>query len=169
MRKKTLKATIVFFAAGFALFCAASSKVRDDAEKKNVVNLNVAALEYAKKLISEGQVVVDGRGAWSQDQPSAQEENEFIRWHGFGEYAKWHLAVDERHPENSKARFKFPYGDFQNVHRCALLAVKNRAAQYKYYDIENAAAQLVEMIEKAEKIPATPRSKTILQNHEGHR
>src|SRR2546428_2904455 len=108
MSSNTRRATIVFFAIGFALFCAASSTVGDDAEKENVVNLNVAALEYAKKLISEGHVVMDRRGAWRQDQPSVQEENEFIRQHGFGEYAKWHLAVDERHPENSKARFKFP-------------------------------------------------------------
>jgi len=148
MRKKTRKATIVFFAAGFALFCAASPTVGDHAQKKNVVNLNVAALEYAKKLVSEGQVVVDGRGAWSQDQPPAQEENKFIRQHGFGEYAKWHLGVDERHPENSKAHFKFPYGDFQNVHRCALLAAKSRAGQYHHYDIEKATIELIREIEK---------------------
>jgi hypothetical protein len=79
------------------------------------------------------------------------------------------LGVNDNQGGDTKARFKFPYGDFNNVHRCAMLAVKNRAAQYKYYDIENAAAQLVEMIEKAEKTPATPRSKTTLQNHEGHR
>ena len=62
--------------------------------------------------------------------PSANEENEFIRVHGFAEYAKWHLGLDDRFPENAKRRYKFPYGDFKDVHRCGLLAVKARARQY---------------------------------------
>jgi len=66
--------------------------------------------------------------------------------HGFEEYAKWHLGIDERHAENSKARYKFPCGDFKNVHRCAVLAVQSRAGQYRHYDIEKAAIELREMI-----------------------
>ena len=72
-------------------------------------------------------------------------ENEFIRAHGFAEYAKWHLGVDERYAVNTKRRYKFPYGDFTNVHRCGLLAVKARAAEHKYHDIEDAAARLIRM------------------------
>jgi hypothetical protein len=72
-------------------------------------------------------------------------ENEFIRVHGFAEYAKWHLGVDERYAVNTKRRYKFPYGDFTNVHRCGLLAVKARAAENKYHDIEDAAARLIGM------------------------
>jgi hypothetical protein len=47
---------------------------------------------------------------------------------------------------NSKARYKFPYGDFESIHRCGLLAVKSRAHEYRYADIENAAAELLGMI-----------------------
>ena len=72
-------------------------------------------------------------------------ENEFIRVHGFAEYAKWHLGVDERYAVNTKRRYKFPYGDFTNAHRCGLLAVKARAAEHKYHDIEDAAAHLIGM------------------------
>jgi len=69
-------------------------------------------------------------------------ENEFIRVHGLAEYAKWHLGVDERYALNSKGRYKFPYGDFKNVHRCGLLAVQARARQYGYDNIEKTAAEL---------------------------
>lgn len=38
------------------------------------------------------------------------------------------------------------YG-FKKVHRCAVLAAESRAGQYKYSDIENAAAHLHGMLE----------------------
>ena len=115
-------------------------------ERIHAIRLNQDAFDYARELIKQGHVVADGRGAWSQHQPSAEEENEFISLHGFGEYAKWHLGIDDAHGEKTKARYKFPYGDLKNVHRCALLAVESRAAQYKHYGIENAALELREMI-----------------------
>jgi len=77
----------------------------------------------------------------------AEAENEFIRVHGFAEYRKWHLGIDETHAEGTKARYKFPFGDFKNIHRCALLAVRSRAHQYGYVDIENAAIRFLEMID----------------------
>ncbi|MGZ4258573.1 MAG: hypothetical protein ACXVRE_12495, partial [Gaiellaceae bacterium] len=47
----------------------------------------------------------------------------------------------------NKGRYKFPYGDFENVHRCGVLAAESRAGQYKYFDIENAAAHLHGMLD----------------------
>jgi len=110
------------------------------------LQLNQSALSYAKELIKEGHVVADGRGAWRRHQLSPEEENEFTRLRGFSEYAKWHLGIDDAHAQDTKARYKFPYGDFKNVHRCALIAAKSRASQYKHYNIENAALELDEMI-----------------------
>jgi hypothetical protein len=46
------------------------------------VRLHRTAFEYAKELITQGYVVADERDAWSEHQPSAQQENEFIRQHG---------------------------------------------------------------------------------------
>jgi hypothetical protein len=91
--------------------------------------------------------VLDPKGAWGKDRPSTEFENEFIQQHGFGEYAKWYLGIDERFPENTKRRYKFPYGDFKNVHRCAVLAIQSRAGEYRYSGIENAAAQLRGLLE----------------------
>jgi hypothetical protein len=81
------------------------------------VKLNTQAFEFAKRLINEKRVVLDRMDDWSEHQPSAQQENEFIEKHGFGEYQKWHLGVDDEHNENTKSRYKFPYGDFDKVHR----------------------------------------------------
>jgi hypothetical protein len=112
------------------------------------VQLNKSAYEHAKELVADGRVVLDERDAWSEHQPSAEQENEFIRRHGFGEYGKWHLGIDDEEHEETKGRYKFPYGDFEKVHRCAVLAAESRAGQYKYHDIENAAAHLHGMIEQ---------------------
>lgn len=111
------------------------------------VQLNKSAFNHAKELVKEGKVVFDERDAWSEHRPSAQEENEFLRLHGFNEYGKWYLGIDEEKPEHTKGRYEFPYGDFEKVHRCGVLSAESRAGQYKHYEIENAAAHLHGMID----------------------
>jgi hypothetical protein len=98
------------------------------------------------QLVKQWHFIVDDKGAWSGHRPSTDEENEFIRLHGFSENAKWHLGIDDRYPENTKRRYKFPYGDFKILHRCGVLAVQARAREYNHTEIENAAAQLLEML-----------------------
>ena len=115
---------------------------------KNVaVILNEKAYNRAKALVVEGRVVRDQRDDWSEHQPSTQQENEFIDEHGFAEYGRWYLGIDDEYDEDKKSRYKFPYGDFKRVHRCGVLAAESRAGQNKYFDIENAAAHLHGMID----------------------
>jgi hypothetical protein len=111
------------------------------------VTLNRRAFDHAKALISEGQFVFDVRDAWSEDRPSAEEENEFLRRRGFAEYGKWYLGINDERPEDTKGHYEFPYGNFEKVHRCGVLAAEARAGQYNHLDIENAAAHLHGMIE----------------------
>jgi hypothetical protein len=111
------------------------------------VKLNDRAFEHAKELINNRQYVYDDRDAWSEHQPSSQEENEFIEKHGWDEYALWHLGVDDETAPETKGHYKFPYGDFRRVHRCGLLAAESRAGQRKYYDIEVAVAHLHGMLD----------------------
>ena len=147
MRIKDQRIGTILLAAACAFFFATLAMVGNDQEKNDAVKLNVAAFEYAKELIKQGHVAADGRGEWGKHQPSAETQNEFIRMQGFGEYAKWHLGIDDRYAENTKRRYKFPYGDFKDVHRCGVLAAQSRAGQYNYYEIENAAAQLKAIID----------------------
>jgi hypothetical protein len=142
---------LLVVAAGLVALCAASLTVANQRQTSGPIKVNMAALEHAKMLINEGHMIVDGKGAWREQQPSPEQENEFIEQRGFEEYAKWHLGVDERHAEDTKARYKFPYGDLKNAHRSALLAAKRRARQHSYSDIENAAVQLLEMIHSEKK------------------
>jgi hypothetical protein len=111
------------------------------------VKLNTAAYEHAQDLIAAGKYVIDDREAWSEHQPSTQQENEFIRQHGIAEYAKWHLGIDDQQDRDKKAAYKFPFGDFEQVHRCGMLAAESRAGQRKYFDIELAVAHLHGMLE----------------------
>ena len=117
------------------------------AQPRTHLKLNENAFAFAVQLVKQGYFVADGKGAWSEHRPRTNEENEFIRVQGFSEYAKWHLGIDDRYPENTKRRYKFPYGDFKNVHRCGVLAVQARAVEYRYSEIENAATHLRATIE----------------------
>jgi hypothetical protein len=110
------------------------------------VKLNRTAYRHAQGLIAQRLAVLDERGAWSEHQPSAQQEDTFLKEHGFREYARWHLGEDDEQSEELKVRYKFPYGDFERVHQCAVLSAESRAGQYKYVDIENAAAHLHGML-----------------------
>jgi hypothetical protein len=111
------------------------------------VKLNQQAYDHAQQLISEGRVVLDERDDWSEHQPSADQENAFLEEHGFGEFGKWYLGVDDDENPETKSHYKFPYGDFEAVHRCGVLAAESRAAQRNYDDIASAAAHLHGMIE----------------------
>jgi hypothetical protein len=112
------------------------------------VKLNERAYEHARRLIDEGRFVLDERDDWSEHQPSAQQENEFIDRHGYAEYGRWHLGIDDERPVETKARYRFPYGDFERVHRCGVLSAESRAAQYDHTDIEVAAAHLHGMLDR---------------------
>jgi hypothetical protein len=112
------------------------------AQPHDNIRLNHVAFEFAAQLIKQGHAINDRTGGWGEHRSPADEENEFIKIHGFAEYAKWYLGIDDRYPQNTKRRYKFPYGDFKNVHRCGLLAIQARARQYGYGEIQQAAAEL---------------------------
>jgi hypothetical protein len=53
------------------------------------------------------------------------------------------LGSKDEYREESRRHYEFPYGNFENVHRCGILAAQSQASQDKYLDIENAAADLL--------------------------
>jgi hypothetical protein len=111
------------------------------------VKLSKRSYEHAQRLVHEGKVVLDDRDEWSEHQPTTAEENDFIAEHGYEEYGRWHLGVDDSRPADTKGRYSFPYGDFADVHRCAILSAESRAGQYGHDDIKSAAAHLHGMLE----------------------
>jgi hypothetical protein len=68
--------------------------------------------------------------------------------HGWDECANWHLGIDDEAAEDTKARCKFPYGDFTRVHRCGVLAAESRAGRNHERDIEDATSQLRDLMDE---------------------
>ena|SRR3982074_1470139 len=116
------------------------------------IRLNRRAFDHASQLVGEGRFVLDERDMWSEHQPSARQENQFIADHGIGEYGKWYLGIDTGQDEDNKSRYRFPYGDFDKVHRCGVLSAESRAAQHDHAEIAGAAAHLHGMLDAAREL-----------------
>jgi hypothetical protein len=117
------------------------------------VKLNQSGYDHARKLIREGKTVLDDRDDWSEHRPSTEDENRFIEANGYREYGHWHLGIDDEAAEDTKGRYKFPYGDFKKIHLCAVVSAESRAGQYKHLEIEHAVAHLHGMLEALEEQP----------------
>ena len=111
------------------------------------VKLNDRGYEQASRLIETGNFVEDERDAWGEHHPSTRAEKEFIEKRGFAEYGKWFLAVNDEYAEDARRHYELPHGDFEKVHRCAVLAAQDRARHYEHVDIENALTELLAMID----------------------
>jgi hypothetical protein len=111
------------------------------------VKLNKSAFEHAKGLIEKGQTVMDERDDWSEHEPTAAQENEYLKKHGWDEYGQWYLGLDDEMGDETKGHYKFPYGDFRRVHRCGVISAEVRAAQQDYEDIRKAAADLHKLLD----------------------
>jgi hypothetical protein len=106
------------------------------------IHLNQEAVEHAQNLIKGRQY--ERESDWSEAQPSAEVENNFIDENGWQAFAKWHLAYDTEASEQTKSRYKFPFGDFKKLHRSALVAAKQRAGSEDYEEVQSAADRLLE-------------------------
>jgi len=111
------------------------------------VKLNKPALEHARSLVRAGKVVKDERDDWSEHAPSASDENAFVEKHGWTDYSHWHLGIDEDESKETKGRYSFPFGDFAKVHRCAVISLESRAAQFDHDEISAAAKALLELVD----------------------
>lgn len=110
------------------------------------MNVNQDAVTKAKNLIKSHHYVLDSD--WSEAQPSSDEENQYLERHGWDGYREWFLAIDTDGSQETKERYNFVYGDFNRLHRSGLIAAKQRAAQYDHTAIENAADELLTMLDE---------------------
>jgi hypothetical protein len=69
------------------------------------VRLNRSGYKHAQDCVRRKQFIADDRDAWNEHQPSTRDENEFIRAHGFREYSKWHLGINDERDEETKQRY----------------------------------------------------------------
>ena len=106
------------------------------------VKLNERGFEQAQELIADRRFAIDDREAWSAHRPSPRDATEFIAAHGWDAYGRWHLGVEDALPVRTKPHYRFPYGDFRDVHRCAIRSADHDA-------VRGAARFLDELLETA--------------------
>ncbi len=109
-------------------------------------DVNRAAVEHARKLISAKQYVLDSE--WGEVQPDAEAQNDYLERHAWEDYAAWHLGLTVGANDETKARHAFGYGDFRRVHRSGLIACVYRAAEWRHKKVELAAHDLLQELDK---------------------
>jgi hypothetical protein len=108
--------------------------------------LNDAAVAHVRRLIDARQYVLDSD--WGDAQPSADDENAYLKTHDWDAYAAWHLGLTDGANDETKARYGFVVGDFRRVHRSAIIACHFRAAEWRHKAIELAAHELLQHIDE---------------------
>jgi hypothetical protein len=108
--------------------------------------LNEPAVAKARALIAARQYVLDSD--WGEVQPRAEAQNSYLESHSWEEYAEWHLGLTEDAKDHTKARYAFVYGDFRRIHRTGLIACVYRAAEWRHKDIELAAHDLLQYLDR---------------------
>ena len=109
--------------------------------------LNRRAIAHARRLIDSRQYVLNSD--WGESQPTADDENRFLRAHSWGEYAEWHMGLTDGATGETKARYAFVFGDFRRVHRSGIIACHFRAAEWRHKEIELAAHRLLQYLDKS--------------------
>ena len=108
--------------------------------------VNPAAVARCRELIDRKQYVLESD--WGDVQPGAAAQNAFLENHSWEDYAAWHLGLTEGAKDGTKARHAFVYGDFRRVHRTALIASVYRASEWRHKQIELAAHDLLQDLDK---------------------
>ncbi len=86
------------------------------------VQLNDKAVAFVQQLIQQGKV--DKEGDWSDNQPTADDENAFLDDHTYEEYGNWFLGINPEASPDTKERYEFPFGNFKSVFRNGLIAAR---------------------------------------------
>jgi hypothetical protein len=108
--------------------------------------VNDAAVERCRQRIDAHQYVV--RSEWQEAQPRAEDQNRFLEHHSWDEYADWHLGLTDGANDETKARYAFVYGDLRRVHRSGLIACVYRASEWDHKDVELAAHDLLQRLDR---------------------
>ena len=109
-------------------------------------SLNRRAVAHARRLIDARQYVLNSD--WGEVQPTAEDENRFLKTHSWDEFALWHLGLTVGAATETKARYAFVFGDLRRVHRSGIIACHFRAAEWRHKEIELAAHRLLQYLDK---------------------
>src|SRR5437773_11566215 len=109
-------------------------------------SVNKAGVASARALIAARRYVV--KSDWGEVQPNAEIENAFLERHSWEDFSSWHLGLTDGAQDETKARYAFVFGDFRTPHRSGLIACHFRAAEWFHKDIELAAHELLQELDR---------------------
>ena len=109
-------------------------------------SVNKAAVARCRQLIEAKQYVLDSD--WGDVQPNADAQNAYLDKHSWDDYSAWHLGLTEGANDETKARYAFVYGDLRRVHRTGLIACVYRASEWRHKDVELAAHDLLQLLDR---------------------
>lgn len=111
------------------------------------VSLNSTGASHARSLISAGDY--DDTSAWSF---SAEDGDKLLGPNGddWTAYSQMHLGEDTDATDDTKARWKYPFGKDGKVYGAALRAIRSRASQQGATAIFDEAGKLLDEIETKE-------------------
>jgi phage I-like protein len=118
--------------------------------------LNRGGGQHARQLIKTGHVKDDAAWGFSAADGNkilgkAPKDATAADWN---RYASWHLGVNRSGKEGSKDRYKFPFGKGGFVYRRALRAIAQRASQFGYPKIAEAASAMLEQLRRQDEAQA---------------
>ena len=108
--------------------------------------VNEKAFVHARQLIDARRYVI--RSRWQEAQPSAKHQNLFLKSHTWDEYGKWHLGLKIGASDETKNLFAVGFGDFLRLHRSGLIAYVFRAAEFDHKQVELAAHELLQLLDR---------------------
>ena len=107
--------------------------------------VNEDAVRHATRLI---EAPVRARSRWQDVQPRAREQNASqdallggVRQPGISDSPR-------ARPRKRRRGYAFVYGDFRRLHRMGLIACHYRAAEWRHKEIELAAHELLQYLDR---------------------
>ena len=117
-------------------------------------SMNPDGVRRVRELIDARQYVLDSD--WGDVQPDAAAQNAYLERHSWADYSGWHLGLTEGAGEETKTRYAFVAGDFRRVHRSALIACVYRASEWRHKDVELAAHELLQHLDRTTGLTGSP-------------
>ncbi|MFA6065844.1 MAG: hypothetical protein WC707_01540 [Candidatus Babeliaceae bacterium] len=113
--------------------------------------INKNGYEHALSIINKGLEVDHSATNWEEVRPSRDEEVRFLNTHSLDEYGLWFLGLKTDADQKDISKFVYPFGDFNIVHKSALIAAEKNATQFGHEEIKAVAQKLLNTINQHKK------------------
>ncbi len=114
------------------------------------IKFHNAGFEHAEEMIRRGEFEHISNN-WSEVKPTVDDELNYIDSHTLDEYGLWYLGIDTNVTSGNRAKFVYPFGDFNLVQESALIETEDLAKKNHDNEIATAARKLLTKITHSKK------------------